>query len=148
MDFLNIDARYLLLPLAHFFFQFPHFTSTILTIFLLFVSIKVVIRLQLPIGFLLRFQAIDLSVSVMACFLCLISLSTQHFWIVNPILILLSHWVDDWLHQTLKSIPVLEFLCVFNCRHEEEEETQQEELNWEPDDHFVVVNVDDELEDD
>ncbi|KAI3707132.1 hypothetical protein L6452_25378 [Arctium lappa] len=144
MDF-QLDTRYLLLPLAHLLFPYSHFTSIVLTIFLLFVSIKVVIRLQLPIRYLLRFQTLDMSVSVMACFLSLISLSTQHFWILNPILILLSHFVDDWCYQTLKSIPTLELLCVFNgCHEEEESRVDQQEL----DDHFVVVNVIDELEED
>ncbi|KAI3729204.1 hypothetical protein L6452_17857 [Arctium lappa] len=68
---LNIDIQYLLLPLVRLLFPFSHFTAIILTLFLLFASIKIGIRLESPV-FLIRFQAIDISISVMICFLCLI----------------------------------------------------------------------------
>lgn len=133
MEF-KFDTRNLLLPLIHLLFPSPHFTNIILTIILLFVSIKVVVPLQQPVSFLFCFRAIDPSISVMACFLCLISLSKQHFWIVNPILILLSHW-DDWLYKNFKSIPKLQFLCIFNGWPEE-----AAQLDWQQavNNHFVV----------
>jgi hypothetical protein len=157
---LKIDVRFLLLPLANLFFS--HYTSAIIiTLFLLFVSIKVPVSLQLTTSSLLRVQAIDLSVSVIICFLCLNFMSTPHFWIVNSILILcLSPWDDLlfemlkiliwWLFHSLRSIGMHEVLCVFNGSHDDEEAhlgvDQQEELSWEPDDHFIVVDVYDQLE--
>ncbi|KAI3747882.1 hypothetical protein L6452_10602 [Arctium lappa] len=153
---LNIDIRYLLLPLAHLLFPFSHFTAIIITLFLQFASIKLGIRFESPVVVFIRFQAIDLSVSVMICFMCLFFLSTRHFWILNPILILCSSHLDDllfklleWLYRTLKAIRVLEFLCIFSGCHREEAPVadQQQELSWEPDHHIVDVNVDDELED-
>ena len=63
-------------------------------------------------------RPINLNDGILPMLDALISLPKQPFWIVNPILILLSHWAD-WLYKHFKSIPKLQFLCVFNGRVEE-----------------------------
>ncbi|KAI3792650.1 hypothetical protein L2E82_06537 [Cichorium intybus] len=131
--------------------------SAIFTLFLLFVSIKVPFNLELPpTGSLFRIRGIELSVSLIVCIFSSISLSTQIFWIVNFILIVCSSAWDDFvfslikwcfrcLSQILDAIPMLEFLCIYNHGREAVVD-EQEELSWEPDEQFVVVNVYDQVE--
>lgn len=153
--YLNLDIRYLLLPLAHLLFPFSYLGSAIFTLFLLFVSIKVPFNLELPSTGLFHIRAIDLSISVIVCIFCSISMSTQNFWILNFILILCSSPWDDflfkllkccfgWLSQILEAIPMLECLCIFNGLREATVD-EQEEMSLEPDAHFVVVDVYDQL---
>ncbi|KAJ0555753.1 hypothetical protein HanIR_Chr07g0305721 [Helianthus annuus] len=148
MEF-EIDIRFLLLPLVNLLFPYSHYTSIIFTFFLLFVTIKIPLRLQLSTGSMVHFQAINLSVSVTLCFMCLIFMSTRHFWIVNHILILfLSHW-DDLLFKMLKLCfwwlyevtPIVEFLCIYNHYLEDEALVinQQQEFSGEPYDEEVQV---------
>ncbi|KAK1408227.1 hypothetical protein QVD17_39862 [Tagetes erecta] len=154
---LKLDVRFLLLPLANHIFH--HYTSVIIITLLLFVSIKVPVSLELTTSHLLRVQAIDLSISVTICFLCLIFMSTPHFWIVNSFLILfLSPWdellvkmlkiVFWWLCYSLRSVHTNEVLCIFNDGHDEDEHRVDllEELSLEVNDNFVVVDVDAQLE--
>ncbi|PWA97750.1 hypothetical protein CTI12_AA026660 [Artemisia annua] len=142
---LNVDLRYLLLPLATLLIAFSLYAYAIFTVFLLFVSIKVPLRLHLSTRYFVHFQAIDLSVSVTVCFLCLMFLSTPHFWIVNPVLMLcVSPWEDLlfdllkscfwWSYRNLKAIRILEFLCIFSRHEMEEAQVNQsvEELSNEP----------------
>ncbi|KAD5507427.1 hypothetical protein E3N88_15130 [Mikania micrantha] len=156
-----IDLRSLLIPLAN--LLFSHYTSDIIIIVLLHVSIKVPLTLQLPTTSLLHFRALDLSVSVTVCFLCLIFKSIiPHFWIVYFILVLfLSPWDDMllrmlktvvwWLFHSLRSIHVHEVVCILNGNHDEEEAQlgvdQQEELNsdHQPDENSLVIDVDDDI---
>ncbi|KAK1408219.1 hypothetical protein QVD17_39854 [Tagetes erecta] len=161
----NQDLRFLLLPLAY--LLFSHNTSAIIVdVFLLFASIKVPVSLQLTTtSTILRFQAIDLSVSVTICFLCLIFLSTPHFWIANSfIIVCMAPWDDLlfqmikivfwWLYDSLRSINhVHEAVCIFNASHEDEEEEeeahgvdQQEELNV--DVNFVAIDVNHQQQED
>ncbi|KAD5507442.1 hypothetical protein E3N88_15145 [Mikania micrantha] len=139
MNFM-IDLRFLLLPLAN--LLFPHYTSDIIIIVLLHVSIKVPLTLQLPTTSLLHFRALDLSVSVTVCFLCLIFKSTiPHFWIVYFILVLfLSPW-DDMLLRMLKTVVCWLF-------HSLRSVDRQVELNGdiEPDENSLVIDVDDDIE--
>ncbi|KAI3716796.1 hypothetical protein L1987_67950 [Smallanthus sonchifolius] len=159
MDF-KIDLRFLLLPLAN--LLFPLYSTAIIIVLLLFVSIKVHVTLQLTSTSLLRFQPLDFSVSVTICLLCLIFVSPPYFWIVNPILLLfLSRWDDlllkmlkivfGWLYHSIRSIRMHELLCIINDNHEQEEEAQgvdqQEELRLEVDViNFVAVDVNDQQE--
>ncbi|KAK1408204.1 hypothetical protein QVD17_39839 [Tagetes erecta] len=158
----NQDLRFLLLPLAY--LLFSHYTSAIIVdVFLLFASIKVPLSFQLTItSTILRFQAVDLSVSVTICFLCLLFLSTPHFWIANSfIIVCMAPWDDLlfqmikivfwWLYDSLRSIHVHEVVCIFNASHEDEEEEahgvdQQEELNV--DVNFVAIDVNDQQQED
>ncbi|GJV49718.1 hypothetical protein Tco_1439930 [Tanacetum coccineum] len=128
---LCIDLRFLLLPLANVRFLFSTYTSAIFTVFLLIVSIKVPLRLELSTGSMFRVQAKDFSISVMACFLCLTFMSTTYFLIATPILALcLSPWDDFvskllkicflWLYHTLKAAPIVDILCIFNHGQREE----------------------------
>ncbi|KAD5508230.1 hypothetical protein E3N88_15933 [Mikania micrantha] len=161
MNFM-IDLRFLLIPLAN--LLFPHYTSDIIIIVLLHVSIKVPVTIQLSTSSLPHFRALDLSVSVTVCFLCLIFKSTiPHFWIVYFILVLfLSPWDDMllrmlktvlwWLFHSLRSIHVHEVVCILNGNHDEEEAQlgvdRQVELNGdiEPDENSLVIDVDDDIE--
>ena len=150
---LNIDLRYLLLPLATLLIPFSLYAYATLTVFLLFVSIKVPLRLHLSTGYFDHFQAIDLSVSVTVCFLCLMFMSTPHFWIVNSISMLcVSPWEDLlfdllklcflWSYRTLKAIRIVEFLCIFShhCRIESQL-SQHEELSYEAFDEEAQVDT-------
>ncbi|KAI3822094.1 hypothetical protein L1987_09675 [Smallanthus sonchifolius] len=144
--------RFLLLPLVNLLFPYSKYISVIFTSFILFVSIKIPVRLQLSVGCMVHFQAINLSVSVMLCFLCLIFMPSRHFWIVHPIILLfLSYWDELlfkivklcfwWLHRALEAIPIVEFLGIFN-RHGEEAQVanQQEEFSGEPYDEEAQVD--------
>nr|GEV06154.1 hypothetical protein [Tanacetum cinerariifolium]GEZ96169.1 hypothetical protein [Tanacetum cinerariifolium] len=128
---LCIDLRFLLLPLANVRFLFSPYTFAIFTIFLLIVSIKIPLRLELSIGSMFCFQAKDFPLSVMPCFVCLIFMSTTHILIATPILALcLSPWDDIlftllklcflWLYDTLKAAPTVDILCIFNHGQREE----------------------------
>lgn len=147
---LNVDLRYLLLPLATLLIPFSLYAYATFTVFLLFFSIKVPLRLQLSTRYFVHFQAIDLSVSVTVCFLCLMFMSTPHFWIVNPVLMLcVSRWDNLlvnllklcfwWVHQTLKATCNLEFPCILSRHEVEEAQVNQsvEELSYEPRDEDV-----------
>nr|GEW46673.1 hypothetical protein CTI12_AA202190 [Tanacetum cinerariifolium] len=139
---LNIDLRYLLLPLATLLIPFSLYAYATFTIFLLFVSIKLPLRLQLLTG--VRLQPIDLSVSLMVCFFSFIFMSTPHFWIVNSILMLCASRWDNvlvnllklcfwWLYRTWKDTCNIEFLCILSRHEMEEAELNQsvEELSYE-----------------
>ena len=136
--YLCVDLRFLFLPLAKLLFRFWPYTSAIVTVFLLIVSIKVPLRLELSTGSLVRFQAMDFSISLMACFLYLTFMSTTHLFIATPILFLcLSPWDDFisrllmlcfwWLYHALKVTPMLDILCIFNRRRREEAQVDQHE---------------------
>nr|GFA51030.1 hypothetical protein [Tanacetum cinerariifolium] len=155
---LCIDLRFLLLPLVYVRFLFTPYTSTIFTVFLLIVSIKVPLRLQLSTGSMFRFQAKDFSVSVMACFLCFTFMSTTHFLIATLILALcLSPWDDFlfkllklcflWLYHTLKAAPIVDILCIFNHRQREDEAIidQHDELSDSNELYDLEAQVDVEL---
>ncbi|PWA51223.1 hypothetical protein CTI12_AA465660 [Artemisia annua] len=125
---------------------------TTITVFLLFVSIKVPLRLHLSTGYFVHFQAIGLSVSMTVCFLCLMFMSMPHFWIVNSISMLcVSPWEDLlfdllklclwWSYRTLKAIRIVEFLCIFSRHYRIEAQlSQHEKLSYEAFDEEAQVD--------